>query len=136
MKGKTNIAELTWKYFWESSSFYSESSKGVNYTRYHMLFFLKPFYGDKVWVWKFSIFKFFCLSGIIPKIEISIRQLAHFMSLVSFYTPENIRKLKVFWRIQGGIERDQWHEMGNSFLWKFFFMHNYGFHENPYKRQK
>ena len=39
-----------------------------------------------------------------------LRALKHFMALVSFYTPENIRKILLF-LFSGGIERDQWHEM-------------------------
>ena len=58
--------------------------------------------------------------GIIDYFENCEKSLTHFMSLVSFYTPdhwyisippENIRK-PVFLMFLGGIERDQWHEMG------------------------
>ena len=38
--------------------------------------------------------------------------LNHVMPLVSFDTPENIRKPKVFLCFSGDIKRDQWHEMG------------------------
>ena len=38
--------------------------------------------------------------------------LAHFMPLVSFYTPRKRQKTKDFLMFSGGIERDQWHEMG------------------------
>ena len=41
--------------------------------------------------------------------------LTHFMSLVSFDTPGKCQKTKGFVIFSGGIERDQWHEMGQRF---------------------
>ena len=38
--------------------------------------------------------------------------LTHFMPLVSFYTPSKHQKTSGFLTFSGGIERDQWHEMG------------------------
>ena len=41
------------------------------------------------------------------------------MPLVSFYTPWKQQKTRSFLMFSGGIERDQWHEMGqfnNSFF--------------------
>ena len=38
--------------------------------------------------------------------------LTHFMSLDSFYTPWKHQETLGFMMISGGVERDQWHEMG------------------------
>ena len=40
-----------------------------------------------------------------------MRVLIHFMLLVFFVSPENIRKTEVFLMFSGGIERDQCHKM-------------------------
>ena len=39
--------------------------------------------------------------------------LTHFMQLVSFYTPWKHEETSGFLIFSGGIERDQWHEMGS-----------------------
>ena len=36
----------------------------------------------------------------------------HFMSLVSFYAPRKHQKFRSFLMHSGGIQRDQWYEMG------------------------
>ena len=36
----------------------------------------------------------------------------HFIPLVSFYTPWKHQKTRGFLMFSGGLERDQWHEMG------------------------
>ena len=36
---------------------------------------------------------------------------AHFIPLISFYTPWKHEKISDFLTFSGGIERDQWHEM-------------------------
>ena len=46
-------------------------------------------------------------------------QSIHFMSLVSFYTPENVRK-PLFLTFLGDIERNQWYEMCQRPLWHFW----------------
>ena len=38
--------------------------------------------------------------------------LTRFMPLISFYTPRKHQKTRGFLMFSGGIERDQWHEMG------------------------
>ena len=38
--------------------------------------------------------------------------LTHFMPLISFYTPWKHQKTSDFLMFSGGIERDQWDEMG------------------------
>ena len=38
--------------------------------------------------------------------------LTHFMPLGSFYTPGKYQKTRGFLMFSGGIETDQWHEMG------------------------
>ena len=38
--------------------------------------------------------------------------LNHFGPMFHFYTPENVRKLLVFWHFQGGIEMDHWAKIG------------------------
>ena len=38
--------------------------------------------------------------------------LTHFMPLVTFYTPQKHHKTRDFLMFLGGIERDQWHEIG------------------------
>ena len=43
-----------------------------------------------------------------------VLSLTHFMSLVSFDTPWKHQKNKDFHMFSEGIERDQWHEMGQS----------------------
>ena len=40
--------------------------------------------------------------------------LIHFMSLVSFDTTWKYQKTRGFLNFSGGIERDQWHEMGSG----------------------
>ena len=40
--------------------------------------------------------------------------LTNFMSLTSFYTPWKHKKTRGFLMLAGGIERDQWHELGNN----------------------
>ena len=42
--------------------------------------------------------------------------LTHFMSLASFYTPWKHQKTSAFLIISGGIEKDQWHEMGKNMI--------------------
>ena len=43
---------------------------------------------------------------------ISQYTLIHFMPLVSFYTPSKHQKTYGFLMFSGGVERDQWHELG------------------------
>ena len=38
--------------------------------------------------------------------------LTHFMPLASFYIPWKLQKTRGFLMFSGGIEKDQWHEMG------------------------
>ena len=38
--------------------------------------------------------------------------LTHFMPLISFCTLGELQKISGFLMFSGGIERDQWHEMG------------------------
>ena len=58
------------------------------------------------------------MTGILVDIQmlemiVSINSvLAHFMPLVSFDTPWKYQKPFGFLILSGGIERDQWHEMG------------------------
>ena len=40
--------------------------------------------------------------------------LTNFMLLLFFYTPWKHKKPRGFLMFSGGIERDQWHEMGSS----------------------
>ena len=44
--------------------------------------------------------------------------LAHFMPLVSFYTPWKYQKTSSFLIFSGGIERDQWHKTGQWQYWE------------------
>ena len=44
------------------------------------------------------------------------KQLPHIMPVISFYSPWRHQKTSGFEMFSGGIERDQWHEMG----WKTF----------------
>ena len=39
-------------------------------------------------------------------------KLTHFLPLARFYTPWKDQKTKGFLMFSGGIEKDQWHEMG------------------------
>ena len=43
---------------------------------------------------------------------VNVLPLDHSMSLASFYTPWKHQKTSGFLMFSGGIERDQWHEMG------------------------
>ena len=38
--------------------------------------------------------------------------LTHFIPLISFKPPENMKKHGSFVMFSGGIEKDRWHEMG------------------------
>ena len=44
--------------------------------------------------------------------ETRTNKLTHFMAQVSFYTPRNHLKISSFLIFSGGIEGDQWHEIG------------------------
>ena len=56
------------------------------------------------------------------------QNLTHFMPLVFLYTPWKHQKTSAFLMFSGGIERDQWHEIGLvvSFrsLWSSFILRN------------
>ena len=51
-----------------------------------------------------------------------LNALTHFMPLVSFYTAWKHQKTSGFLMFSGGIERDQWHEMGYNLLGNYFFL--------------
>ena len=59
---------------------------------------------------------------------IFFQNLTHFMPLVFLYTPWKHQKTSAFLMFSGGIERDQWHEIGLvvSFpsLWSSFILRN------------
>ena len=54
---------------------------------------------------------FYMIDASIMK-ELNLLPLDHSMSLASFYTPWKHQKTSGFLMFSGGIERDQWHEMG------------------------
>ena len=51
--------------------------------------------------------------------------LTYFMPLVSFYTPWKHQKTSGFLMFSGGIERDQWHEIGQVILTKIIHYYNF-----------
>ena len=55
----------------------------------------------RLWSWEFAL-ELLCSRSVLN----------HFGPMFHFYTPENIRKLLVFWHFQGGIKMDHWAKIG------------------------
>ena len=79
-----------------------------------------------------NIFTFICRICLINCLKWSFT-LTHFMPLVSYYMPWKHEKTFGFFMFSGGVERNQWHEIG----WKcYFFWNIYSFYVERRERSK